>query len=196
MFFIIIFPMRRLPLAAALLVLVTACSEPPRKELDQAQGAVDTARAAGAEEYAPDEYAAATSSLQKAHDSVDQRDYRQALSYALDARERAKAAASAAADGQARARAGAETQITSLLALTQQLDTGIAAAEAARVPARELREARATLADARARLQEAGTAVTTKKYEEAVNALKGVREKLDAAIKAMDEIRQRPRRRR
>jgi hypothetical protein len=196
MFFIIIFPMRRLPLAAALLVLVTACSEPPRKELDQAQGAVDTARAAGAEQYAPDEYAAATSSLQKAHESVDQRDYRQALSYALDARERAKAAASAAADGQAKARAGAETQITGLLALTQQLDTGITEAEAARVPARELREARATLADARARLQEAGTAVTTKKYEEAVNALKGVREKLDAAIKAMDEIRQRPRRRR
>ena len=35
-----------------LLLLATACSEPPHKELDRAQGAIDAARAAGAEQYA------------------------------------------------------------------------------------------------------------------------------------------------
>lgn len=191
--------MRRLIAAGVVLVCIAGCSEPPQKELDQAQGAVDTARAAGADQYAPDDYTAATTSLQKAHEAVDQRDYRQALSYALDARERAKAAASAAADGQAKARSDAEAQITALLARTQQLDTRLTAAEAAKVPARSLREARATLDDTRARLQKAGAAVTAKNYKEAVVQLNGVRENLDKAIAAVDALMQhqtKPKRRR
>jgi len=173
-------------------VCIAGCSEPPQKELDQAQGAVDTARAAGADQYAVDDYTAATTSLQKAHEAVDQRDYRQALSYALDARERAKAAASAAADGQAKARSDAEARITALLARTQQLDTRLSAAEAAKVPARDLHDARATLDDTRNRLQKAGTAVTAKNYKEAVDQLTGVRENLDKAIAAVDAVMQHP----
>lgn len=146
--------------------------------------------------YAPDDYNAATASLQKAHDAVDQRDYRQALSYALDARERAKAAASAAADGQAKARSDAEARITALLARTQQLDTRLKSADTARIPARDLRDARATLDDTRGRLQKAGTAVTARNYREAVTALDGVRENLDKAIAAVDAAMQHPPRRR
>jgi hypothetical protein len=177
-------------------LLLAACSEPPQKELDQAQGAIDAAHAAGADMYAADAYNGAVQSLQKAHDSVDQRDYRQALSYAIEAREGAKDAARAAADAQAKARATAEAQIAELLALTQQLDTGITAAQTVRVPARDLRDARATLADARDHLQEAGAAVTSKKYREATSTLTGVREKLNAAIKAIDAQIQKPARRR
>ena len=65
----------------------------------------------GRRQYAPDEYTAATSALQKAHDAVDQRDFRQALGYALDARERAKDAARQAVDGKARARVAAEARL-------------------------------------------------------------------------------------
>ena len=54
---------------------------------------------------------AATSALQKAHDAVDQRDFRQALGYALDARERAKESARQAADGKARRAVAAEARI-------------------------------------------------------------------------------------
>jgi len=44
---------RRLCAACLLAVLVvTACGEPPNKEMDQAQGAIDAARAAGADRYA------------------------------------------------------------------------------------------------------------------------------------------------
>ena len=184
--------MRRLLAAGVVLLCIAGCSEPPQKEIDQAQGAVDTARAAGADQYAPDDFTAATASLQKAHDAVDQRDYRQALSYALDARERAKAAASAAADGQAKARSDAEARITALLARTQQLDTRLAAAAAAKVPPRELQDARAALDDTRARLQKAGTAVTAKNYKDAVALLDGVRENLDRAIAAVDAAMQHP----
>src|SRR3954447_244760 len=117
--------MRRLPVIALLLLLAAGCSEPPQKEIDQAQGAIDTARAAGADKYAVDEYTAATTALQKSHDAVDQRDYRQALSYALDARERAQDPARQPADGRARARGAVETALTEISVRVQQLDTRI-----------------------------------------------------------------------
>jgi len=80
--------MRRLPawLVVTLLVL-PACAEPPSKEINQAQGALDAARAAGADQYATDEYRAAASALKSANDAVTQRDYRLALNFALDSRE-------------------------------------------------------------------------------------------------------------
>src|SRR4029079_8325791 len=85
-------------------VLFAACSEPPKKEIDQAQQAVDAARQAGAEQYAAEAFAAATAALQQAREAVDQRDYRLALSRAVDAGERAHEATTAATDNKAKAR--------------------------------------------------------------------------------------------
>ena len=65
--------------------LTVACSAPPQKEIDRAQQAVDAARAAGAEQYAPESFAEATAALQQSHEAVNQRDYRLALSRAVDA---------------------------------------------------------------------------------------------------------------
>jgi hypothetical protein len=91
--------MRRVAALLCVLFLSAGCSEPPQKEIDRAQGAVDTARAAGAEQYAAAEFAEATTALQQAHDAVTQRDYRLALSRALDASQRAQESARPAADG-------------------------------------------------------------------------------------------------
>jgi hypothetical protein len=79
---------RRL-LVILVVLLTTGCSEPPQKEIDQAQAAVDAARTAGADRYAAADFTAAVSSLDKARAAVEQRDYRQALNYALDSRQRA-----------------------------------------------------------------------------------------------------------
>ena len=49
---------------------------------------------------------------------------------------------------------------------------------------------------ARDHLQEAGAAVTAKKYREATSTLGGVREKLDTAIKAIDAQTAKPTRKR
>jgi len=76
----------------ALLALV-ACADPPSREMDQAEGAIDAARAAGAEQYAADELAAALAALAQSHEAVTLHDYRSALSYALDSREQAEGAA-------------------------------------------------------------------------------------------------------
>jgi hypothetical protein len=61
---------------ACLLLVLTACTSPPNKEMDQAQGAIDAARAAGADRYASTEFTAATTALKSANDAVAQGDYR------------------------------------------------------------------------------------------------------------------------
>src|SRR5260370_24602861 len=98
---------RRLMLSLALVAAIAsaACGDPPEKELQQAQGAIDTARAAGADQYAREEFTAAEEALKRAHDAVAQRGYRQALNSALDARERAQTAAKESVNHKATARA-------------------------------------------------------------------------------------------
>jgi hypothetical protein len=44
-----------------------ACTSPPDKEMNQARGALEAARAAGADRYAPDEYKAAVAALRGGH---------------------------------------------------------------------------------------------------------------------------------
>ena len=61
--------------------------------MDQAQGAIDAARAAGAEQFAKEEFAAAVDSLRRSEEAVTQGDYRLALSLAIDGRGRAQNAA-------------------------------------------------------------------------------------------------------
>ena len=78
--------------------LASACGDPPTREMDQAQGAIDAARAAGADRYATEEYQAAVDALKQAQEAVAQRDYRLALNHAIDSRERAQNAAKQAAE--------------------------------------------------------------------------------------------------
>jgi len=187
---------RLLRLVIVLALVVAGCSEPPQKEIDQAQAAVDGAKSAGADTYAADEYNAAVTALQKAHASVDQRDYREALNYAIDARQRAGEAAKQATIAKGHTRAAAERLVTDCSARASQLETDIKVAEGAHVLPRDLRPARTTLADAQTALQETRTSMDAGNYGEVVAGLTEVRRKLDAAIAAVDAIRQRPPRRR
>ena len=132
-----------------------------------AQGAIDAARAAGAEQYATEPFKAATSALQEANDAVGQRDYRLALSRALDAHERAQEAARGAADGKARARSDAEVAIVAASTALQNLRARIKAAEAAKTPARDLESAGEAAAAAERTLQEARAALKAENYPQA-----------------------------
>jgi len=107
-------------LVACVVALTVGCGDPPSKELHQAQGAIDAARAAGADSYATDEFSAAVDALARAEAAVAQRDYRLALSQALDSRERAQNAAKLAASQKAAVRSDAErllAELTSAAAL-------------------------------------------------------------------------------
>ena len=179
--------MRRLRLLLCAFAICAGCSAPPQKELDRAQGAIDAARAAGAERYAPTEFSAATTSLQQAHEAVAQRDNRLALLHALDASERAQQAARQAADGKAKARSEAETELATLTTSARQLRSAIGAAETARVPAPVLSAARKAATAAEGSLQKARELVKAENYLEARQALEGVGDRISAQILALSE---------
>jgi hypothetical protein len=187
---------RRLFAIGCLLLAVVGCSEPPQKEIDQAQSAVEAARIAGADKYATAEYGAAVSSLDKARAAVDQRDYRQALNYALDSRQRAADATRQAADGKARAKHDVEAVYGEAATRTNRLQAVLRAAETGGTPAKSLKPVQGALADARASLQKASAAITAGNYEDATAVLTEVRGKLDAAIAEAQNIPQRPVRKR
>jgi hypothetical protein len=189
---------------AALVVLilvtltVTACDNPPEKEILLAQGALEAARAAGAEQYATEDFQGAVRALQQSREAVTQRDYRLALNCALDSLERAQTAARTAADGKAVVRSQAELGIRDLSALLVDARAHIKAAEAARIPPRALAGAEHAIGAADQSLQEARTALAKEAYVDARKALSGTDVSLRDVIRQIDELlapKPRPRRR-
>ena len=178
--------MRLVPaLLLPLLFFVAACSEPPQKELDRAQGAIDAARAAGAEQYATQAFAAATAALQQAHEAVAQRDYRLALTRALDASDRAQDAAKGAADGKARARSEAEAAINAANVATHRLEARLTA-DRARLSRADLDAARQVERSANATLQKARASLITGDYLQAKEMVKDVEPRINAQMQALD----------
>ena len=170
---------------------LAGCSEPPQKEIDEAQSAIAAAQAAGAETYAAEEYAGATATLQKARAAIEQRDYRQALSYAIDSRQRAIEASRLVPDARARAKTAADSELKNTGESVTHLASLLRAARDAGASAQELRAPDETMTAATRALQEARTALEARKYAEANALLHGVRENVDTAAKAVAPIPQR-----
>lgn len=169
----------------ALVLCAAACGSPPSKELHQAQGAIDAARAAGADEYAADDYQAAVAALARAEQAVAQRDYRLALSQALDSREFAQSAAKLAASQKAQVRSEAERMLAQVTSIVSVASERLAAAQAARVPRATLDPVANAIAGARTALDDAGKALASEDYLEARKRLEGVAVALNAALQAL-----------
>ena len=160
----------RFALAAIVVAALTlaSCGSPPDREMQQAEGAIEAARAVGAATYARDEFAAAQDLLKRASEAVAQRDYRLALNYALDSREQAQNAAKIAADGKAIARVEADRALTGLAVMLGALQSRLKTAETGRVPARTLAGSRKIAADGERHLQEARAAMERADYASVV----------------------------
>ena len=178
----------RFVLSIAVLAAVAgaACGDPPDKEMQQAQGAIDAARAAGADQYARDEFTAAEDALKRSHDAVAQRDYRQALNTALDARERAQAAAKESVNKKAIARADATTALADADAALHDTRARLKAGESARAPARTLTGGRRAIDIGESAVQKARTAFEKSDYLSAIDTARGVPTQLGPAIKDLD----------
>jgi hypothetical protein len=111
-----------------LLALSGACAEPPTKERHQADGAVAAAKAADAATYAPATLRAAEDALKRYDEAVAQGDYRLALNYAIDARDRAYEAAKQASNDKAAARSQAERLATEFEVLLKRAQARLAGA--------------------------------------------------------------------
>lgn len=154
--------------------------------MNQAQGAIDAARAAGADKFAAAEFAAAVDALKRSEEAVTAGDYRQALSHALDSRERAQNAAKLAVDGRANARGQAERAIAEADTLLNRAQTELKAPDLARLNARVLRSPRETIANAEEALQKARTALQSEDYPAVTMSLDGVAARLQAALSEID----------
>jgi hypothetical protein len=164
------------------LFLTIGCATPPTREMDQAQGAIDAARAAGADRYATEQYQAAVTALDNAHTAVAQRDYRLALNHALESRDRAQNAAKEAAAQQAVLRSGAERRLGQVTAQLDAVRQRFAAAEAARIPRRSIAAARASIGSAELSLQKAGTDIQEGNYRESQERMAESAKHLQAAV--------------
>ena len=165
---------------------LVACAEPPNKEMDQAQGAIDAARAAGADRYAASEYAAATTALNQAHDAVAGRDYRLALNHALESRERAQNAAREAADTKAALRGDVERSMAEIAPLLAQANRRIQAMQKNRVQTPPVRESADALAKANVDVQKAREALKKDDILSAKQALEGTKARITKALAAID----------
>jgi hypothetical protein len=175
-------------LLVSLCALSTACGDPPEKEMQLAQSAIDAARAAGSDQYAPQEFTAAVEALKHAHDAAGDRDYRQALNYALDARERAQISAKEAADNKAAARVGAERALADANATLGIAQKRLAELEGARVPAKLLVDPRKQLEATERRVQEARAAFDRGDFPEATTAATASSEALSSLVTALQSV--------
>ncbi len=156
--------------------------------MDQAQGAIDAARAAGADRYAAAEHTAAVESLKRSHEAVAQGDYRLALSHAMTSRERAQESARAAADRKAQVRGEVEAALTNANQLIAQAGQriGTASKSRARNAARNTaREQSQKLATARADVQKAGELVSAGDYLTAQARLKDITARLEGILESV-----------
>jgi len=166
-----------LPLAVA---IAAGCSEPPTKELHQAEGALAAARAVEAEVYAPQELETAEAALAEYDTAVADGDYRLALSQAIEARDMAYEAARQAGERKADARSTAER-------LSIELERLIAMAEARltgsnRVTGTAASELRTAIADARNVMQETRASIDDHQYGAAADRLTHVVDALSARL--------------
>jgi hypothetical protein len=178
------------PLAFALLLFAalaaSGCTDPPDKEIQQAQEAIGLARAAGADTYARAEFTAAEDALKQSRQAVTDRDYRLALNHALDARERAQNAAREAADRKAAARTEADRAVRAGDDALTVLNTKVKSAEAARAPARVLADARRVAADGGQDLQEARKALESGDYAAVIARTNDTTPRLLEAARELD----------
>ena len=165
---------RRWRLVSAVLVAsssIVACGSPPDKEIQQAQTAVDAARAASADRYAKDDYSASTEALKNARTAVDQRDYRSALSYALESKDRAETATKDAADRKTTARLNADRVLRNAALALVDIRAKLKSTQAAQRPQRVLNAARTAAADGENHVQEARAAFDREDYPKVLEIL-------------------------
>jgi hypothetical protein len=173
-----------LSLAVVAALSGVACGDdPPEKEMQEAQAAIEAALAAGADQYSHDELAASQQALARAKDAVTQRDYRQALSQALDARTRGQNAGQQAGGRKAAARGAADGAISDATMALTAARTKVKTAETARAPGRTLVAARRAVADADKALQKARAAFEKENFPAVTDALNGVVARLQSVTK-------------
>ena len=177
---------RSLVSAAIIASSIVACGgNPPDKEIEQAQTAVDAARATSADRYAKEDFTASTDALKNAHAAVDARDYRLALNYALEAKDRADTAARDAADRKATARSNADRALRNAALSLVDIRAKLRTAQG-RQPARVVNAAKKAAAESETRVQEARALFEREDYPKVLEILAAPTARLRESIRSLE----------
>ena len=174
------------------LVIITAClmaacgDDPPNKELQQAQQAIDTARTSGAERYSTDEFAASEAALKRAQAAVVARDYRQALNDALDARDRAQTATNDTTAKKIAAKDATDRLLHDAALAIVDARAKLRAAEATRRSPKLVAGVRRDVGESENHVQEARTAFDNGEYLDAEKLLVASTVKLSESVLALE----------
>ena len=172
--------------------LLAGCAEPPHKEMNQAQGALDAARAAGAEQYAAAEFAAAVNALAQSEQAVTQNDFRLALNLAIDSRTRAQHAATTAVENRAKARGDAERVLAEAHAAITQARARLADPAQNKLPRRTIADATGALDAIEKTMQEARAALQANEYPRVMELTAGVSRKIPGILATLEKTASTP----
>jgi len=161
-----------------ILALTLACSSPPEKEREQAVHALNAARTPDALTYAAGELAAAEAALAAYDRAVTERDYRQALSRALEAREKATGATRVAVERKAAAKIEVARVLTETETLVASMRTRANATGANRLPPATLKQFREDLRSTPPILRQARALIDQQNYAAALTLLNSTLQKL------------------
>lgn len=163
-------------LVVALLTL--SCSAPPEKEHLLALEALAAARTPDATVYAAEELAAAEAALAAYDRAVADRDYRQALSRAMEARDKANQAPQAASERKAQARVQADSLLAECNAVLSSLRLRMTASGANRPTAAQLNQLRQATRTRPSQIRVAEAMINQQNYKNAIAALTPVLQSL------------------
>jgi hypothetical protein len=165
-------------------LLSAACGgDPPDKEMQQARASIESARIAGAPRLAREEYVAAEQALQRAEQAVKDRDYRLALSNAIDSRERAQTSLRLAADIKAKARSDLDRALGEAAAAITDARGRL---RGARLPARTVAAVQRSISDTEGAVQEARLAVEAGELDGIIARLNEATLTLQARIRDLE----------
>jgi hypothetical protein len=168
-------------------LLAAGCGDdPPSKEIQQAQQAIDIAHSLDADRYSTDEFKAAQDALKRSQAAVVARDYRQALNDAIDARDRAQTASKDAVDRKAAVKTDVDRSLHDAALALVDARAKLRSAEAARRPLRIVIPVRRAVADAETHVQEARAAFDKGDYLDAGEVLTKTRARLDDSVRILD----------
>ena len=156
--------------ALASALLLSACDQPPAKEIAAAEAALALSRAAQADAYAPELWKAAELALSQARQKVEAKDYRGALSSAMDAGEKARSAAQAVASSKLLVKGAAQMAEAEVQAALDEVAAVREEAVKAKVPPEAFAELESRVLDATQALETVASSLEKEELLEAQKA--------------------------
>lgn len=174
-----------LGLILALTLTVISCAKPPTQEMDAAQAAIDAAKAAEADVYAPDTYRQATSALSDARSKVEQQDYEGAKTSAESAKQLADRSTSEANTNKQQTRDEAQAIINRVASGLTDARSSLGVAPRGKGADGDLDQLNSDLGQAEASLGDARNSLSTSKFKDALTQARSADDKLSQVQNAV-----------